>query len=104
MYDYIDCGAIHRQASQVNSNRYANAVNIAPSKAGHKTDTGDAASSPTQSVIGCDDAVSTVPQVDYCTDGLVYENKYELDSLVNVLQVSETTLEPYHTHVCLVVC
>ena len=34
------CGTIQRQASQVITNRYANAFNMNPSAAGHKTDQG----------------------------------------------------------------
>ena len=56
---------------QVTTNRYANAFNQDPSAAGHK-----------------DDTVTTSPEPTYCENGAVYENKYELDSLVNVLQLS----------------
>eukprot|EP00658_Telonema_sp_P-2_P023021 TRINITY_DN19224_c0_g2_i4.p1 TRINITY_DN19224_c0_g2~~TRINITY_DN19224_c0_g2_i4.p1 ORF type:complete len:403 (-),score=42.12 TRINITY_DN19224_c0_g2_i4:11-1219(-) len=65
------CGLIRRQARQVSTNRYANAFNMDPSPAGHHTDT-----------------VTTQPQVCWGQSGYVYENKYELDSLVNVLQLS----------------
>ena len=65
------CGAVRRQAALVLTNRYANAFNPEPSSAGHK-----------------DDAVATKPKVPYCDGGAVFENKYELDSLVNVLKLA----------------
>ena len=65
------CGAINRQAAQVLTNRYANAFNFVPSASGHH-----------------DDMVTTIPDVGWTESGLVFENKYELNSLVNVLKLS----------------
>lgn len=65
------CGAIKRQSSLVMNNRYANAFNRNPTGDGHRSD-----------------EVHTNPQASYCEQGLVFENKYELDSLVNVLKLA----------------
>jgi meiotically up-regulated gene 157 (Mug157) protein len=70
------CGAIRRQARQVRTNRYANAFNLGEEAAGHKAD-----------------AVVTKPPLTWRQEGEVYESKYELNSLANVLKLS--TL--YHT-------
>ena len=51
--------------------RYANAFNINASGAGWK-----------------DDVVHTVPPVDWCQRGQVFENKYELNSLANALRLA----------------
>ena len=52
------CGAVKRQARQVVVSRYANAFNIAESTAGLK-----------------DDLVNTVPPVDWCDRGQIFESK-----------------------------
>jgi len=64
------CGAIRRQARLVLTNRYANAFNMNPTGDGHK------------------DEIHTKPFVNWCDSGNVYEAKYELDSLIHVLKLS----------------
>lgn len=67
------CGVIRRQARMVGVNRYANAFNYDLSGNGHN-----------------DDALTLKPAVTYCARGQVFENKYELDSLVNVLKLANS--------------
>lgn len=64
------CGAIRRQTRLVLTNRYANAFNMNPTGDGHR------------------DEIHTKPFVNWCDSGNVYESKYELDSLIHVLKLS----------------
>merc|ERR1719334_1573081 len=64
------CGTIRRHSRLVLTNRYANAFNMNP--------TGD----------GNRDEIMTKPFVNWCDSGNVYETKYELDSLIHVLKLS----------------